>query len=258
MLSPPSSRPSCHTANRSLRSPYAQFGPSVSLYFSFLSFYTRALIPLSALGAFFWLGSRGLYARLAELIGLETWARTGGPREMGYGWSWSWVYAGLVCLWAVGFVESWRVMERKIAVQYGTLGVARVEHLRPQYLASLSDTAGIAVPDSVTEQKTLSPSPRDTQFLMREAKMGASVPVLVACGTALGALLTGIFIFEAFFAQLYDGPGKQLLSLVPTVLFVGVVPNIVAVLHGLSKRLTVWENHPTKSGFESSLTVKTL
>ena len=233
-------------------------GPSVSLYFSFLSFYTRALVPLSILGAFFWLGSKGVYARLAELIGLETWARTGGPRELGYGWSWSYAYAACVALWAVGFVEAWRVQERKIAVQYGTHKVSRVEHLRPQYLASLSDTSGIPVPDSVNQIATLSPSPRDTEFLKREAKMVASVPILAACGTALGALLTGIFVFEAFFAHLYDGPGKQLLSLVPTLLFVGVVPNIVAILHTLGKRMTLWENHPTKSSFENSLTLKTL
>lgn len=75
------------------------------MYFSFLSFYTRALVPLSIIGTFFWLGSKGLYAHLAELVGLETWARTGGPKELGYGWSWSWVYATIVSLWAVGFVE---------------------------------------------------------------------------------------------------------------------------------------------------------
>ena len=109
-----------NTANLGILRSLAQFGPSVSLYFSFLSFYTRALIPLSALGTFFWLGSKGVYARLAELVGLETWARTGGPKELGYGWSWSWVYAAAVCVWAVGFVEAWRVQERKIAVQYGT------------------------------------------------------------------------------------------------------------------------------------------
>lgn len=88
--------------------------------------------------------------------------------------------------------------------------------------------------------------------------MVASVPILTACGTVLGALLTGIFIFEAFFAHLYDGPGKQVLSLIPTLLFVGVVPNIVAILHKLGKQLTAWENHPTKSSFENSLTLKTL
>jgi hypothetical protein len=75
------------------------------MYFSFLSFYTRALVPLAILGTFFWLGSKGVYARIAELVGLETWARTGGPKELGYGWSWSWVYAAFVSLWAVGFVE---------------------------------------------------------------------------------------------------------------------------------------------------------
>jgi anoctamin-10 len=149
-------------------------------------------------------------------------------------------------------------MERKIAVQYGTHKVSRVEHLRPQYLAKASGTSGIAAPANASMNSTLSPSPRDTEFLKREAKMAASVPILAACGTLLGALLTGIFIFEAFFAHLYAGPGKQLLSLVPTLLFVGVVPNIVAILHGLGKKLTVWENHPTKSSFEKSLTLKTL
>ncbi|KAJ9107054.1 hypothetical protein QFC19_002923 [Naganishia cerealis] len=206
----------------------------------------------------------GVYARLAELVGLETWARTGGPKELGYGWSWSWTYATFVSLWAVGFVEvCFKTMHRWITI--GRLIVSLTssdrlgEYKNERLPCSMGHTKSLEsnIFDHITEQKTLSPSPRDTEFLKREAKMFASVPILGACGTALGALLTGIFIFEAFFAHLYDGPGKQLLSFIPTLLFVGVVPNIVAILHKLGKTLTQWENHPTKRSYENSLTIKT-
>jgi len=47
-------------------------------------------------------------------------------------------------------------------------------------------------------------------------------------------------------------------GLIPTLVFVGVVPNILAIFHSISAKLTDWENHPTQSSHRSSLTVKTL
>ena len=39
----------------------------------------------------------------------------------------------------------------------------------------------------------------------------ASVPVIILFTGLLSAILTAIFVFEAFVTQLYEGPGKQLI-----------------------------------------------
>jgi anoctamin-10 len=227
----------------------------------------------------------GVYGKIATLIGLETWAYTGGLPEAGYGWSWSWTYAAIVGIWGIAVTEGWRIKERKLSVQFGTFRVTKVSRLRAQYLRSLPGTYGGAAP-SITAIDALNASHSvsgDPTFIAREAKILASVPVIIGLGLVLGALLTSIFIFEAFLSKLYDGPGKSALvsrhrrprlvvclcsgadslklrsqGLIPTLMFVGVVPNVLALYHSISARLTNWENHPTKSSHTASLTVKTL
>jgi hypothetical protein len=44
---------------------------------------------------------------------------------------------------------------------------------------------------------------------MRELRVLASVPVILLFAGILAALLTGIFVLEAFVTQLYTGPGHK-------------------------------------------------
>ena len=44
-----------------------------------------------------------------------------------------------------------------------------------------------------------------------ELRVLASVPVIILFAGLLSAILTVIFVFEAFVTQLYEGPGKQLI-----------------------------------------------
>ena len=46
---------------------------------------------------------------------------------------------------------------------------------------------------------------------VRELRVLASVPVILLFAGILGAILTGIFVFEAFVTELYTGPGEQLI-----------------------------------------------
>ncbi|KAF5376004.1 hypothetical protein D9757_008812 [Collybiopsis confluens] len=136
-----------------------QFGESVALYFSFLDSYTRALVVPAAIGISFYF----------------------------FGTSYSPVYSILNVLWAIGFVEWWRVRERLISMRFGTRGSFRVEKRRAHY---------------------------DPKFVWwrRELRMLASVPVILAFAALLSALMTGIFVFEAFVTQLYTGPGHKFIS----------------------------------------------
>jgi len=73
----------------------------------------------------------------------------------------------------------------------------------------------------------------------------------------LAALLTSIFVFEAFVTQLYTGPGHKYISFSPTILLVALVPSVLSIYHSYATRFTLWENHAHQSAYDASLTIKT-
>ncbi|KZT43215.1 hypothetical protein SISSUDRAFT_978754 [Sistotremastrum suecicum HHB10207 ss-3] len=194
-----------------------QFGESVALYFSFLSSYAQSLIFPAALGLLFF------------------W----------YGAPYSPIYSTIIVLWSITFVEWWRIRERILSVRWGSRGALKVEVRRPQFRG---DTTG----------KTVDTNDAGTfPWWKRELRMVASVPVITFFAAVLAALLTGIFVFEAFVTQIYTGPGRQYISFSPTILFIALVPRLLAVYRSYAIRATNWENHLHQSTFDSSLTIKT-
>jgi len=94
------------------------------------------------------------------------------------------IYSILISIWSISFVEWWRVHERILSLRFGTRGSFRVEKRRAQYKPGM-------------------------RWWVRELRIIASIPVILLFAGVLFAMLTGIFIFEAFVTQLYEGPGKQ-------------------------------------------------
>lgn len=76
--------------------------------------------------------------------------------------------------------------ERKLSLRFGTQGSFKVERRRTQYKHGMP-------------------------WWSRELRVLASIPVIVIFAGLLSAILTSIFLFEAFVTQLYQGPGKQLI-----------------------------------------------
>jgi len=185
------------------------FGEAVALYFSFLSSYTSALLPIAAFGSLFF------YSKLP----------------------YSPVYSAILALWSVGFVEYWRIRQRILSIRWGTRGSFRAERRRAQY----EDIVGGG----------------KFPWWKRDLRILSSLPVILLFAGLLTALLTGIFIFEAFVTQIYSGPGQKYISYAPTVLFIALVPRLLAVYHSYAVRLTNWENHPQQSAHDASLTLKT-
>ncbi|KAH7335582.1 calcium-activated chloride channel-domain-containing protein [Rhizoctonia solani] len=197
------------------------FGESIALYFSFLSFYTRALFVPAILGIIAWV--------------LKT------PYHP--------LYSIALSLWAITTVDVWRVCERALSVRWGTHGVARVERRRVEFIATSRQDPS---EDNVAaDADVLFP------WWKREFRMALSVPVISLFGVLLGGLLTTIFLFEAFVTQLYDGPGKNYIGFIPTIIFVTVIPRIMGIYNQSAGGLTHWENHAHESSFNRSLTLKT-
>ncbi|KAG6899042.1 hypothetical protein C0993_001442 [Termitomyces sp. T159_Od127] len=149
-----------------------------------------------------------------------------------FGTPYSPVYSSLVFVWSIVFVEWWRVRERILSIQFGTEGSFRVEKRRADHKPGFS-------------------------WWKRELRILASIPILLLFAGTLFAMLTGIFVLEAFVTQLYTGPGHQYISFSPTILFVALIPQFLKLWQMLAVRLTTWENHAHHSSYDRSLTLKT-
>jgi anoctamin-10 len=134
------------------------------------------------------------------------------------------IYSIFVVIWSVVFVEWWRIRERKLAVRWGTRGAIKVEKLRVEFHPVRKmddDDADAGFP-----------------WYKREIRVLTSLPVIGASAVILAILLTGIFVVEAFVTQLYTGPGHQVASLVPTILFTGLVSQFLGIYHKFAVALS--------------------
>jgi hypothetical protein len=98
--------------------------------------------------------------------------------------SYSPVYSIILLLWSITFVEWWIIRERILSVRWGTQGSFKVEKHRADYIPG-------------------------SPWWKKEMRMVASIPVIILFASVLAGLLTAIFLFEAFVAELYTGPGHK-------------------------------------------------
>ncbi|KAJ3869112.1 calcium-activated chloride channel-domain-containing protein [Lentinula novae-zelandiae] len=183
----------------------AHFGDALSLYFIFIQSYTRALVVPAAFGVIFW--------------------AIGAP--------YSPIYSLLTSVWGIGFVEWWRVKERRIALRYGVRGSTRVEKARVQNRY------------------------KDVSAWTRELRILASVPVISSFAVLLAVLMTGIFFLEEFCEHFYTGPGQKYVTFTPTIIYAILVPHLISFFQSCAERFATWENHTHHSTHDASVTLKT-
>jgi len=194
-----------------------RFGERVAFYFAFLQSYFLFLVFPAAFGFAAWL-----------LLG-----------------AFSWVYAVVNCLWAVVFFEHWKMKEVDLAVQWGVRGVGRIQQPRSQFKF---DREGI---DPVTGEvvKVYSPYRRLARQLLQ-------VPFAAACVVVLGGLICGCFSIEIFINEVYNGPFKQYLTFLPTILLTILNPTLTTLLTRLAEKLTEIENYRTHDAHQAAFVQK--
>lgn len=193
------------------------FGVHIAMYFAFLNAYSKSLVPMAVTGFIFWLSGLANHH----------------------------MYACLVVLWAIAFVEFWHIRERMLAVRWGMTGVSSVSernsHFTPR-TKSLSPITGM-------EEEVFENWRRDVRFLL-------CVPVTILFLVFLVSTMAAIFLFQVVVDEVYDGPAKSLVALIPTILFSTCIPLIQSAWRMAAQIITNFENHATVHRFQSSLTSK--
>lgn len=193
------------------------FGVHIAMYFAFLNAYSKSLVPMAVTGFIFWLSGLANHH----------------------------MYACLVVLWAIAFVEYWHIRERMLAVRWGMAGVSSVSerngHFTPR-TKSLSPITGM-------EEEVFENWRRDVRFLL-------CVPVTILFLVFLVSTMAAIFLFQVVVDEVYDGPAKSLVALIPTILFSTCIPLIQSAWRMAAQIMTNFENHATVHRFQSSLTFK--
>ncbi|OAA62328.1 Anoctamin/TMEM 16 [Cordyceps fumosorosea ARSEF 2679] len=194
-----------------------KFGENITMYFVFLRSYLRFLAIPSA-------------------VGFGAWLCLG---------QFSMIYAVATCLWSVIFFEYWKKKELDLAVQWGVRRVSEIQHPRPEFQWEYEKE------DPVTGEalRVYPPVKRlQTQLLQ--------VPFALACVLALGSLSLTAISLEIFINEVYNGPGKQYLTFVPTVILVVCTPIISTILMSAAKALTDRENYATVDAYHAALVQK--
>lgn len=194
------------------------YGTHVGLYFAFFSFYLGALAILSGFGLTAFLRSR----------------------------SYSLTYAFVNLVWGTGFWLLWKRREGYLTNFWGVQNSHKIDEYNAE-LTSLNRDF----------ERVSSYKHRDRHDGIRFLKQVAFAPVALAFVAVLVSYQLGCFVIEIFLSEIYDGPGKMFLTLLPTVLITVFVPILTAVYNVVVDKFLTWETHDNNYTRNDSFVVKT-
>lgn len=189
------------------------YGSKVAMYFAFVQYYFQwSLIP--------------------AVVGASTQYLLG---------SYSWLFTISNLVWAACFIAGWSRRQQQLSIQWGDKNVSNDPgQILPSFKGSTAE-------DPITGQKT--PFSPAWQRVLKELSF---LPVAATACLILILFQAGVFTTEIFFAQIYDGPGKSVLGLIPTFLLVGLTPFFMKFYAAVVKKTTAWENHKYDETYQES------
>lgn len=134
-------------------------------------------------------------------------------------------YSVINLVWGTLFITSWRVRERYLASLWGEKNVDRLER------------------DNILRQEPEANEKSARIFSEVFVKQLAFIPVALLFALVLISYQLLCFAIEIFLGEIYNGPGKAFLTLVPTVLISVFVPILTIVYNMVAEILLDWENH---------------
>jgi hypothetical protein len=194
-----------------------RFGEKVAFYFAFEQTYFNFLLFPTGFGLF-------AYVALG---------------------SFSTLYAAVLCLWSIIFVEWWRHQERDLSIRWGVRGVSSIDSKRHEFQPTQE------VEDPATGEKQMI-----FPWSERLKRQALQLPFAILAVVVLGSLIVLCFAIEIFIGEIYDGPGKSILTFTPTVILTTCLPLLTGVLSDAAKRLNNFENYETDTQYDRSFTAK--
>ncbi|KHC76139.1 hypothetical protein MGI_00717 [Candida albicans P75016] len=195
------------------------YGVEVALYFEYIKHYT------------FWLF-------LLSIIGLVSHFRKDKRFSL--------TFAFINLLWGVLFLASWHRREQHLVNVWGVQN----SHLIEEHNSELAK-----VNERYEEKSTYFHANNTNGF--RFLKQLAFIPIALVFVGVLISYQLSCFCIEIFLTDIYDGPGKSLLTLLPTVLISVFVPILTIVYNAVTDIIIKWENHDNQYSKNNSILVKT-
>ncbi|XP_017329518.1 anoctamin-10 [Ictalurus punctatus] len=236
-----------------LESIHAYFGGSIAFYFSFLDFYTWALVPPAVLGVFITFFLPG--APPPDIPKADN--STPGPGssdasdDLDLSVSSHMVQAVFSMIWSTVFMELWKRRSAALSYHWGTLTLTeQFQEPRPGFQGEM----GI---NPVTGRRE--PLFPDWKRQMRVGLV--SVPVV---GLFLGLVvlgMVGFYFCESTMSSIHKASGSIItatLSYLPSVMHIVYTNMLGNAYRTVALKLTEWENHREESAHQNHHTTKVL
>ncbi|CUM53280.1 uncharacterized protein AC631_00563 [Debaryomyces fabryi] len=195
-----------------------KFGVQIALYFEFLKFYTL------------WLGYLSVFGLVSYFKSKKSFLLT---------------YTFINLIWGCLFITFWNRRQQYLVNFWGVQN----SHYIEEHISALAKL------NEKFEEKSTYEKKGNTSGI-RFVKQLAFIPIaLLFVGILIGYQL-GCFALEIFLSEIYDGPGKAFLTLLPTILISVFVP-ILTIGYGIvTDHVLAWENHDNEYSRDNSIIVK--
>jgi hypothetical protein len=197
------------------------FGERLAMYFSFLGFYTHALISPTLWGA-----AAGclqfIFQDSAPLI--AEWAVVG--------------YCIQIVVWATIFLENWKRKQAENAHRWGMRGLTTKEIPLPAFEGKYDPMLETLVYDLENETS-------------RSCKIAGAAGMVFICLLTVAGTMTGFTILQNILNYVNPNAGTLvgIVNAICIIVFNDLYKNLAAVL-------TTWENHRTETEFNNNLVLK--
>ncbi|XP_065163565.1 anoctamin-10 isoform X3 [Atheta coriaria] len=194
--------------------PFAEireyFGEAICLYFTFLGFYTTALLIPLFLGC------------VQLLIGAEAVP----------------FFCVFNVVWVTVFLEVWKRKSNELAFQWGTIGMTSMDEPRPNFQGHMAI-------DEVTGKM----SPQYPRIKTNFKMYCGSLPIVGLCLLGAFFIMLSSFWAEAYLKQ-SEWEWAPILVPLPSIVYTCLVFLMDSYYRRLATYLTEWENHRTQSQYD--------
>ncbi|KAI5951497.1 hypothetical protein KGF54_004571 [Candida jiufengensis] len=194
------------------------YGVQIALYFEFFKYYIYWLLGLSVLG-------------LVQFF----------KKSKKY----SLTYAFVNLIWGTFFISYWHRKEQYLVNLWGVQNCHLIQEHKSE-LARLNEKF---------EEKSTYVHQNNTAGF-RFIKQLIFVPIALTFVGVLVSYQLGCFFIEIFLTDLYDGPGKSFLTLLPTILISVFIPVLTIVYNLVANIVIKLENHDNHASKNNSIVVK--